>query len=350
MARRRFGVDLTSLVWTTTDIEDNLDVVQLVRHADNITVWNAREGGEQITDLTSLNGTPLTDGVVQSDEHGMFAFYGPDTDPPTVEVWIDAGLGARQLAVATDLGPEYVSFSSRIDEVEAAIGDLDLEAVDGLVEDVADLQGDVGDLEGSLSSLSGTVSGLSGTVSSLSGTVSGLSSTVSGLSSTVSGHTSSINDLTAAVAFLAPVFVVKSANESVSSSTTLQNDDELLVSLTANRTYEISGVLRVSGSTSGDITIAWTGPAGSTMHTVVHGLGASGSAGSDDIIFLYEGPGTASPGTFGTTATIRAIHYHGFIRVGGDSGNLRLVWAQGSSNATATVVHSGSFMCVRRVV
>src|SRR5690606_22196234 len=124
MARRRFGVDLTSLVWTTTDIDDNLDVVKLVRHADNITVWNDREGGEQITDLTSLNGTPLTDGVVQSDEHGMFAFYGPDTDPPTVEVWIDAGLGARQLAVATDLGPEFVSFSSRIDEVEDAIGDL----------------------------------------------------------------------------------------------------------------------------------------------------------------------------------------------------------------------------------
>src|SRR5690606_24241420 len=238
MARRRFGVDLTSLVWTTTDIDDNLDVVKLVRHADNITVWNDREGGEQITDLTSLNGTPLTDGVVQSDAHGMFAFYGPDTDPPTVEVWIDAGLGARQLAVATDLGPEYVSFSSRIDEVEAAIEGLDLEAVDGLVEDVADLQGDVGDLESSLSSLSGTVSSLS---------------------STVSGHTSTINDLTAAVTFLAPTFVVKSTNESVSSSTTLQGDDELLVSLTANRTYEISGVLRVSGSTSGDISLAWTG-------------------------------------------------------------------------------------------
>src|SRR5690606_38485571 len=131
-----------------------------------------------------------------------------------------AGLGARQLAVATDLGPEYVSFSSRIDEVEASIEGLDLEAVDGLVEDVADLQGDVGDLESSLSSLSGTVSSLS---------------------STVSGHTSTINDLTAAVTFLAPTFVVKSTNESVSSSTTLQLDDELLVSLTANRTYEISG-------------------------------------------------------------------------------------------------------------
>src|SRR5690606_31396325 len=190
MARRRFGVDLTSLVWTTTDIDDNLDVVKLVRHADNITVWNDREGGEQITDLTSLNGTPLTDGIVQSDAHGMFAFYGPDTDPPTVEVWIDAGLGARQLAVATDLGPEYVSFSSRIDEVEASIEGLDLEAVEGLVEDVADLQGDVGDLESSLSSLSDTVSSLSGTVSSLGDTVSGLSGTVSGLNSTVSGHTS----------------------------------------------------------------------------------------------------------------------------------------------------------------
>src|SRR5690606_11179070 len=192
-----------------------------------------------------------------------------------------------------------------------------------------DLQGDVGDLESSLSSLSDTVSSLS---------------------STVSGHTSTINDLTAAVTFLAPTFVVKSTNESVSSSTTLQGDDELLVSLTANRTYEISGVLRVSGSTSGDISLAWTGPAGSTMYAVVHGLGGGGSAGGDDIIYLYEGPGTATSGTFGTTAAIRAIHYHGFIQLGGASGNLRLVWAQGSSNATATVVHSGSFMCVRRVV
>src|SRR5690606_18086867 len=109
---------------------------------------------------------------------------------------------------------------------------------------------------------------------------------------------------------LAPIFVVKSTNESVSSSTTLQNDNELSVSLTANRAYEVSGVLRVSGSTSGDIKLSWTGPSGSTMYAVVHGLGAGGSAGGDDIIYLYEGPGTATSGTFGTTtAPIRAIHY-----------------------------------------
>src|SRR5690606_12075457 len=272
-------------------------------------------------------------------------------DPPTVEVWIDAGLGSRQLAVATDLGPEYVGFAGRIDEVEAAIGDLDLETIGELADDVSALEGDVSSLQGDVSSLQGDVSSLEGDVSSLEGTVSGHTSTLSSLGSTVSGHTSSINDLTAAVAFLAPTFVVKSTNESVSSSTTLQSDDELLVSLTANRTYEVSGVLRVSGSTSGDIKLAWTGPSGSTMYAVVHGLGAGGSDGGDDVIFLYEGPGTGTFGIFGTTtAPIRAVHYHGFIQLGGTSGTLQLVWAQGSSSGTATVVHSGSFMCVRRVV
>src|SRR5690606_16743784 len=160
-------------VWTTIDIDENVGVVQLVGNYDNITVWNDRDYGEQLTDLTTLNGTPGTDGIVQPDEHGMFALYGPDTDAPTEEVRIDAGLGSRQLAVATDLGPEYVGFAGRIDEVEAAIGDLDLETIGELADDVSALEGDVSSLQGDVSSLQGDVSSLEGDVSSLEGTVSG---------------------------------------------------------------------------------------------------------------------------------------------------------------------------------
>ncbi len=64
-----------------------------------VTVWNARTGGSQVTDLQTLAGGTITQ--VTADSQGYIAFYGPDN--MTDLLWIYAGSGPR-LAVraATD--------------------------------------------------------------------------------------------------------------------------------------------------------------------------------------------------------------------------------------------------------
>lgn len=57
----------------------------------NVTIWNARTGGSQITDLQSVAGAPIT--LVTSDEFGFLAFYGPDGS--TATLWADGDAGSR---------------------------------------------------------------------------------------------------------------------------------------------------------------------------------------------------------------------------------------------------------------
>jgi hypothetical protein len=55
------------------------------------TVWTARTGGTQITDLTDLDGDAITS--VTSDADGGIRFYGVDGDKDAY--WLDTGTGAR---------------------------------------------------------------------------------------------------------------------------------------------------------------------------------------------------------------------------------------------------------------
>jgi len=66
------------------------------------TVWTARTGGTQITDLTDLDGDPIT--LVTSDADGGIRFYGVDGDKDTY--WLDTGTGARIAVRPVDLTGE----------------------------------------------------------------------------------------------------------------------------------------------------------------------------------------------------------------------------------------------------
>ncbi|MER7623959.1 glycerophosphodiester phosphodiesterase family protein [Streptomyces sp. NPDC126503] len=56
------------------------------------TVWTARAGGSQVTDILNLDGTP-TGGNVVTDTRGRIAFQGPDE--VTATLWWDTGGGIR---------------------------------------------------------------------------------------------------------------------------------------------------------------------------------------------------------------------------------------------------------------
>ncbi|MGV9278046.1 glycosyl hydrolase family 28-related protein [Streptomyces griseosporeus] len=77
----------------------------LLRPAATGTVWDAATGGTQITDLTDLTGTPITQ--VTADSEGAVAFYGPDN---VTSLYVDFGYGRRYALPAVDVGDVITDF------------------------------------------------------------------------------------------------------------------------------------------------------------------------------------------------------------------------------------------------
>jgi len=149
--------------------------------------------------------------------------------------------------------------------------------------------------------------------------------------------------------------VVKVATESVTSSTTLQNDDELVLSLPANTTWEFETLIFYDGDiTNGDLACAYTFPAGATVsvggvgpaNNVTSGIGSGEWTG-------YPGDATSPTATFFGYGTIAAgtwltILHSGVIVLAGAAGSLQFQWAQRASSATAVRVAAGSRIVARR--
>ncbi|MEV4059734.1 hypothetical protein [Nonomuraea dietziae] len=144
--------------------------------------------------------------------------------------------------------------------------------------------------------------------------------------------------------------VIKAADESIASTTTLQNDDHLFLSVAANTTYWVEAMLRYDGVTTGDLKIGWVVPAGATLEWTSNALidGATGTA--DD---LWRRRRTAAQdeicGAVGVGTDLLAMP-EGLLRVGATAGTLRLRWAQGTSSATATRVLVRSLLMISRMV
>jgi hypothetical protein len=156
--------------------------------------------------------------------------------------------------------------------------------------------------------------------------------------------------------FLVPLFVRKTSNQSVTSSTTLVNDSALVLPMLASVTYELTAQLFYIGNDTGDIKVTFTQPTGSTLSWGPIGASQAAVTGS-----ATAGTGewwgtnvntTASPTTSmpmgGSTSDLHMV-IRGIVVVSATAGNLQLQWAQNTSNGTATTVKAGSWMSLRRV-
>lgn len=146
-----------------------------------------------------------------------------------------------------------------------------------------------------------------------------------------------------------PLAAVKTSNESVTSSTTLQNDDELFVSVTTNSSYLVHCMIFCDGASTGDIKIQFTGPAGATLSGVVNGLTLGAASASDDQVASIDLATAKSFGLQGGAGTTRPLSVLATLVVGGTSGTFRLQWAQDTSDATATRVMTGSHLVLFRI-
>lgn len=144
----------------------------------------------------------------------------------------------------------------------------------------------------------------------------------------------------------------KSANESVTSSTTLQNDDHMVLSVNANEVWECEIFFRVvvTSNTNGGVQMQLNVPTGSTVllqsQAWIGYDAASGYIGQDILYsptnFYYTGLKTDANGG-------NLIRIHGMINVGSTAGNVQWQFAQQSSSAVATTGASDSYIKLQRI-
>lgn len=146
--------------------------------------------------------------------------------------------------------------------------------------------------------------------------------------------------------------IKKAAGESVTSSTTIQDDDDFVVTLDAGKVYRIELYASISGATGGDFRVAWGVTGGVAQYTGRH-VQAAATATTDTLnTSIRTSVHNLSTEIIAGTEATGGSHQESFLVetfTAGASGTLRLRWAQGTSNATATTLGTSSFMVITEV-
>lgn len=130
---------------------------------------------------------------------------------------------------------------------------------------------------------------------------------------------------------------VKTANETVNNSGTLQDDDHLTIAIGANETWIFHLTLFHDQAVGGaDLSVAMEGPASSTVIFGVRNV----SIGTDTVISGSNVQTIVN----GTTGTTYCTTIDGSIRNSSTAGNLKFRWSQQSAIASNTNVLAGSCM------
>jgi hypothetical protein len=148
--------------------------------------------------------------------------------------------------------------------------------------------------------------------------------------------------------------VVKSADETVTSSTTLQNDNHLVFSVAAGGTYIFEVFLLADCAANNvDMKIAFTFPAGSMVFGV---LGLDPATGAGGVVGNIQTSGTASATSGSTAVSVGVAGGHAITAnavrgsfVASGAGTVTLQWAQDSSSANGVTVSAGSYIRAERV-
>lgn len=146
--------------------------------------------------------------------------------------------------------------------------------------------------------------------------------------------------------FLRRRYIRKGTTESVTSSTTVQDDDHLLVALPVG-TWEVEAFLAPTGVTGGDCRVVWSNTGTMTfLGRFCRGPGA----GATDILdgtFTGNTRAITSEIVYGTSSTSTQIAVYERILVEVTAtGTLQLRWAQGTSSGTATVMNGSSQLII----
>lgn len=150
---------------------------------------------------------------------------------------------------------------------------------------------------------------------------------------------------------IAPDAAVKPGPETVTFSATLQNDNDLWLSLPATGTWAFLCSLYATSTAalgSGDIKCAFSVPSGASVTWSGPGLSAASSTVTPNWSIARQATGGATLaigyGVIGASPTPALLF--GTVTMGGTSGDLQLQWAQDTASAgnSVTVLAQSSLM------
>jgi hypothetical protein len=149
-------------------------------------------------------------------------------------------------------------------------------------------------------------------------------------------------------------YVLKGAGETVTNSTTLQNDDALLFAAGANETWYVQYTLDVSASAGKGIRLDVSMPSTSGVNRIcVMGYCKDDQLGLNEELHIETGLVAAAP-----AAVLDAVNawtnviivVEAVLTTGAGAGNIVLQWAQQTAGAaTTTTVNAGSFLVAHRL-
>lgn len=158
----------------------------------------------------------------------------------------------------------------------------------------------------------------------------------------VAGQVVTAAYLRAWMANWAPIAAIKLSNTSRASTTTLTADPELQVALLANTTYMWETHLEYDAG-AGLIAFGVDVPAGGASTVGTGGLDTTVTASTSGIVRLAGGG--AGIGAAGAGVAVVARFSGRIVTTSAGTADIR--WAQVNSNATASILHAGSwFRCI----
>jgi hypothetical protein len=146
---------------------------------------------------------------------------------------------------------------------------------------------------------------------------------------------------------------VKSANESITSNTTIQSDNQLVTVLQAGGTYWVRASLIVSGDVAGDFKMAWDPYVGTGVLTSATRACIGPTPGTTNVangsMRCQTGLGLNTEVSYGTVTGSYSYIEEDLYVTAAITTSLRIQWAQSTSSATATTIYAGSRIQVVRI-
>lgn len=161
-----------------------------------------------------------------------------------------------------------------------------------------------------------------------------------------SGHVLTAAELAGIISAIQDTSIIahKTADQSLASNITFQNDNTLFASVAANAKYrfELYALVRASNATNGGLKTQFTGPSGYDI---------------SDATFRSSGTNAGTPTNANGSVTGLSLavnnalfEVNGLLVTGANAGTFQFQWAQSGSSANATIVAAGSFLRLQRVV
>ncbi len=132
--------------------------------------------------------------------------------------------------------------------------------------------------------------------------------------------------------------VVKTADETMTNDTTLQDDNHIFFAVGANEKWAFELFTLVFAHATPDLKFGFTAPTGATVTWARFGI-------ADDEQISNLGDTILQGGG----STLRIISYRGLITNGSNAGTFQLQFAQNTSNANATTMKAGTYLIAHEI-